>query len=397
MPNMQWEESIRFAWWALATEKVKAALTMFGVMVGSASIVLVVTIAFAGKGYVMSLIEGIGSNLVYATLDHAGKTLPQDELTIGDLNAIRSGLPYVTAAAGVYDRPVSIYVAGKSVTAKLVGVTQEFQRIRKLRILSGRYFDADDIASRNHVCIISKGMNDDLFAGTSLGETVQVQEFRCTVTGTFEEGVPTFGRAEIQDYTIVIPYVLIPPMVGETLLEIIYAQAFNSSEVEAMTNEIKRVLASRHRPEAHYAVENLTGLLQTADRVSRALTVTLLGLAVLILTVAGSGIMNIMLVNVAERTREIGVRLAVGASPTDIRFQFLMEAIFISLTGALLGVLFALSLIWTAELLSSAEGIRVSWVGVISALIVATGIGVLFGYRPASEAAKLSPVEALRN
>ena len=393
---MQWEESIRFAWWALAAEKMKATLTMFGVMVGSASIVLVVTIAFAGKGYVMSLIEGIGSNLVYATLDHAGKTLPQDELTIGDLNAIRNGLPYVTAATGVYDRPVSVYVAGKSVTAKLVGVTQEFQQIRKLKILSGRYFDTDDITSRNHVCVVSKAMNDELFGGDSLGETVKVQEFRCTVIGTFEEGVPTFGRAEIQDYTIIIPYVLIPPMVGENLLEVIYAQANSSSEVGEMTNDIARILASRHRAGARYSVENLTGLLQAADRVSHALTVTLLGLALLILTVAGSGIMNIMLVNVAERTREIGVRLAVGASPTDIRFQFLMEAIFISLTGAVLGVAFALSLIWAAELLTNVEGIYVSWVGVLSALIVATGIGVLFGYRPASEAAKLSPVEALR-
>lgn len=393
---MQWEESIRFAWWALSTEKVKATLTMLGVMIGSAAIVLVVTIAIIGKTYVLSLIEGIGTNLVYATLDRSGHPLPQDELTTGDLQAIRTELPYVSAVAGVLDRPAYVYVSGKSMRVSLVGVTEDFQTIRRLNILRGRYFDVTDFSSRDHVCLVSKALNEDIFSGRALGQVVKVPEFSCTIIGVFEEGVPTFGRSEIQENTVIIPYALMRNLIGENFIEVIYAQASTTGEVGILTSEMQRILANRHRAEARYTVDNLVGLLRTADKVSRSLTLTLLGLAALTLTVAGSGIMNIMLVNVAERTREIGVRMAVGARPAEIRMQFLLEAIFISLGGALIGVIGAVGAIWAASIASNVEGIRVSWLGVLCALLVATSVGVIFGYRPASEASKLSPVEALR-
>jgi putative ABC transport system permease protein len=393
---MQWEDTIRFAWWALSTEKLKAALTMLGVVIGSAAIVMVVTIAIVGKTYVLSLIEGIGTNLVYATLDRSGHTTAQDEITLDDLESIRTDLPYVSAAAGVLDRPVYVYVSGRSMRVSLVGVTEDFQKIRKLRIPQGRYFDATDFSARDHVCLVSKPMNDDVFGGRGLGQVVKVQEFTCTIIGVFEEGVPTFGRSEIQEDTVLLPYALMRNLVGESFVEVIYAQASTTSEVGELTSDIQGVLNSRHRAQARYTVENLAGLLRTADKVSKSMTWTLLGLAALTLTVAGSGIMNIMLVNVAERTREIGVRMAIGARPSEIRMQFLLEAVFISLGGALVGVIGAVAAIWAASIASNAEGIRVSWVGVLCALFVATSVGVIFGYRPASEASKLSPVEALR-
>jgi putative ABC transport system permease protein len=394
---MQWQENLRFAWWALRAEKVKAALTMLGVMIGSAAIVLVVTIAFVGKVYVLKLIEGIGTNLVYATLDRSGKTLPQDEITISDLEAIRTSLPYVSAAAGVLDRPAYVYASGRSMRVALVGVSEDFQAIRRLDILSGRYFDSTDFSSRDHVCLVSKTMNEDAFNGNAVGKDVTIGEFRCTVIGVFEEGVPTFGRSEIQDDTVITPYALMRDLVGESFVEVIYAQARNTDEVGVLTEEMSSILQNRHRSDARYIVENLVGLLRTADRVSQSMTWTLLGLAALTLTVAGAGIMNIMLVNVGERTREIGVRMAIGARPTEIRFQFLLEAVFISLGGALLGVIGAAAAIWAAAIAGNVEGIRVSWVGVVSAFLVATAVGVIFGYRPAKQASKLNPVEALRS
>jgi putative ABC transport system permease protein len=393
---MQWEDGIRFAWWALSTDKLKAFLTMLGVMIGSAAIVLVVTIGIVGKTYVMSLIEGIGTNLVYATLDRSGHTTPQDELTIDDLQAVRSELPYVSAAAGVLDRPAYVYANGRSLRVSVVGVTQDFQTIRKLRIPAGRYFDAQDLASRDHVCLVSRELNTDIYGGHGLGQSIKVDEFACSIIGIFEEGVPTFGRAEIHEYTVLYPYQLMRDLVGENFLEVIYAQASASNEVGVLTSDITRILNSRHRAEARYTVENLAGLLRTADRISFGMTATLLALAALTLTVAGAGIMNIMLVNVAERTREIGVRKAIGAKPSEIRLQFLLEAIFISLSGAVLGVVAAVGAIWAVAIVTNAQDVRVSWLGVLCALVVATGIGVLFGYRPASEASKLSPVEALR-
>ena len=393
---MQWEDTLRFAWWALATDKVKAALTMLGVMIGSAAIVLVVTIGIVGKTYVMTMIEGIGTNIVYASLDRSGHTTPQDEITVDDLNAIRAELPYVSEAAGVLDRPSYVYAHGRSLRATLVGVTEDYQSIRKLHILSGRYFDAEDLSDRNHVCIVSKELNNDIFGGQAVGETIQQNEFRCSIIGVFEEGVPTFGRAEIQEHTVLYPYDLMRHLVSENFLEVIYAQASASNEVGVLTFDISRILTSRHRAQARYTVENLAGLLQTANHISTGMTITLLAFAAMILTVAGAGIMNIMLVNVAERTHEIGVRKAIGARPADIRFQFLLEAVFISLGGAVIGVIGAVGAIWAAAIATNASDIRVSWIGVLCALVVATSVGVIFGYRPAAEASKLSPVEALR-
>jgi putative ABC transport system permease protein len=341
------------------------------------------------------LIEGIGTYLVYATLDRSGKTTPQDELTIEDLDAIRSELPYVSAAAGVLDRPAYVYAHGRSLRVTLVGVTQDFQTIRKLRMLSGRYFDPEDLVSRDHVCIVSKELNNDIFGGNAVGDSIKQDEFRCEIIGVFEEGVPTFGRAEIQEHTVLYPYVLMRHLVNQNFLEVIYAQASASNEVGVLTSDISRILSSRHRGQARYTVENLAGLLRTADRISIGMTITLLALAALTLTVAGAGIMNIMLVNVAERTHEIGVRKAIGARPADIRFQFLLEAVFISVSGALLGVIVAAGGIWATAIATNSRDIRVSWVGVLSALIVGIGIGVLFGYRPAREASRLNPVDAL--
>jgi putative ABC transport system permease protein len=392
---MQWQESIRFAWWALSTDKVKAALTMLGVMIGSAAIVLVVTIGIVGKTYVMTMIEGIGTNIVYASLDRSGHTTPQDEITIDDLDAIRTQLPYVSAAAGVLDRPAYVYAHGRSLRVTLVGVTQDYQAIRKLHILQGRYFDAEDLASRDHVCIVSKELNTDVFGGQAVGDYIKQDQFRCAIIGVFEEGVPTFGRAEIQEHTVLYPYQLMRELVGQNFLEVIYAQASASNEVGFLTSDISRILTSRHRAEARYTVENLAGLLQTASHISTGMTITLLAFAAMILTVAGAGIMNIMLVNVAERTHEIGVRKAIGARPADIRLQFLLEAIFISLSGAVLGVVIAVGGIWAAAIATSASDVRVSWIGVLCALVVATSVGVIFGYRPASEASRLNPVEAL--
>jgi putative ABC transport system permease protein len=160
---------------------------------------------------------------------------------------------------------------------------------------------------------------------------------------------------------------------------------------------MRRILHSRHRADTPYTVENLASLLQTAKEVSFAMSMVLLAVAILTLTVAGTGIMNIILVNVSQRTKEIGVRKALGARPAEIRFQFLMEAGFISFLGALAGVIIAVVLTYSVgDWIESSISIDVSWAGVAVALIMSTGVGVLFGYWPASSAAKLDPILAIR-
>jgi putative ABC transport system permease protein len=396
---VHWEESVRFAASALAGDKVKASLTMLGVVIGSAALVLVVTIASTGKVYMISQIEGIGANLAYATLDRSG-TSPalEDELTPDDLVAARQALPAVRAVAGTYDIPVDFQLSGRAFHPRLVGVTQDFESIRNLQITSGRYFDREDFVSHFKVCLITDRLVQTAFGlDPAVGSTIQVGQFRCTIVGTFKEGVPTFGQSEIQDETLLIPFPLIKDITGDNFFQVLYAQAESSDEVAAMTQQMDQLLISRHRKEARYSVENLSSLLQTANKISIAMSVVLLAIAVLTLITAGTGIMNIMLVNVSQRTHEIGLRRALGARPAEIRLQFLLEAFLISFTGAVAGVAMSVGLIWSlAGLIKHIVPLGVSWTAVLVALLVSNGVGVLFGYRPASEAANLNPVDAMR-
>jgi putative ABC transport system permease protein len=396
---MQWGESIRLAWDALGVDKVKAFLTMLGVMIGSASIVLVITIASTGKAYVVGQIEGIGANLAYAALDRNGvPTVPGDELSSADLIAVRQSLSMVTAAAGTYDIPFDFKLRGKVVRARLVGVTEEFQKIRNLMMVSGRYFDGEDFVSRAKVCLVTEHIARDVFGHESAtGHPLQLEHLRCTIVGVFREGVPTFGQSEIQDETVLVPFPLIKTITGDDFFQVIYAQSASSDEVPVMTADMDRVIHNRHRKAARYAVQNLSSVLGTVHTVSLAMSLVLVGVAILTLITAGTGIMNIMFVNVAQRTHEIGIRKALGARTAEIRLQFVLEAAFISLSGAIIGVVIALAVIWFAlGLVEGGVPLSVSWIAVLLALLLSTGVGVLFGYRPANAAAQLNPVDALR-
>jgi putative ABC transport system permease protein len=396
---MQWRESIRLALDALSVDKVKAFLTMLGVMIGSAAIVLVITMASTGKAYVVGQIEGIGANLAYAALDRNGvPTVPGDELSAGDLAAVRQSLSMVTAAAGTYDNPFDFRLRGKVVRARLVGVTEEFQKIRRLLMVSGRYFDAEDFVSRAKVCLVTEHIAAGVFSRESpIGHPLQLEHLRCTIIGVFREGVPTFGQSEIQDETVLVPFPLIKTVTGEDFFQVIYAQAVSSDEVPAMTSEMARLIHSRHRKVARYEIQNLSSVLGTVHTVSLAMSLVLIGVAVLTLITAGTGIMNIMFVNVAQRTHEIGIRKALGARTAEIRLQFVLEAAFISLSGAIIGVVIALGTIWFAVgLIEGSVPLSVPWIAVFLALLLSTSVGVLFGYRPANAAAQLNPVDALR-
>jgi putative ABC transport system permease protein len=320
----------------------------------------------------------------------------QDELTPQDLDAIRTTLPMVRAAAGTYDAPVDFRIGGRPRHARLVGATADFLKIRNLQITSGRYFDEIDFRSRARVCLLTDAIvqrNPTL----ALGDSLRIDQFRCTIIGTFAEGVPTFGQSEIQSETVRVPFPIAQLVTGEAFLQVIYAQAESSSQVVALTREMQHVLQSRHRPEAKYDVGNLSSLLQTAGDVSLAMTLVLLAIGLVTLIVGGAGIMNIMLANLAERKQEIGLRKALGARATEIRLQFLLEAVFISSAGSIAGALCAVALVASAALfVQDFSNLDISWVSVAFALIVSTTIGLLFGYQPASRAASLNPVEALR-
>jgi putative ABC transport system permease protein len=280
----------------------------------------------------------------------------------------------------------------------LVGVTPDFQKIRRLRITSGRYFDAQDYLAHFKVCSVSDHLAQLAFGiDSAVGRTIQLDQFRCTVIGTFKEGVPTFGQSEIQDKTLLVPFPLVKEITGDNFFQVLYVQAAASNEVPAVAERVDSVLRSRHRTAAHYSVQNLSSILETVQMVSLAMSVVLIGIALITLLIAGTGIMNIMLFNVAQRTHEIGLRKALGAKPGEIRLQFLFEAIMISFAGTAVGVMAAIGVVWSiARLVDNVVPLSISWTGLATAIIASCGVGLLFGYRPASKAANLNPVDALR-
>ncbi|HXJ16008.1 MAG TPA: ABC transporter permease [Candidatus Polarisedimenticolia bacterium] len=403
---MNWSETWRLAVEALRANKLRAVLTMLGVVIGSACIVLVVTVALTGKKYITAQIEAVGSNIVYASLaqssDSENITLA-DQISLSDLEAVKQSIPQVIHAAGTNDISMTVVAGGKAWPVGLVGVTPGFQQIRNLVILRGRYFDDADFSSASKVCVVSEHLAQTVFSDENpIGRSIHVGELTFTVIGVFRERVGTFGQSEIRTDTVLVPFSLIKYYTGDAFIVTLYAQADRPDDVALVTQEVTEILRSHHRPEAEYDVQNLTSILETSRRISLAMTVVLLLIALMALLISGIGIMNIMLVSVTERTREIGIRKALGARQTEILYQFLLEAILISGVGALAGITVAVVIPLFVETLvrflpvPGGVTIPISWISVLSAFVVSCATGVLFGYLPAKTAAQLQPVESLR-
>jgi putative ABC transport system permease protein len=393
-------ETLTVAIDALRANKMRAILTSLGVIIGSASIVLVVTIALTSQKYVISQIEGVGSNLVWVELVNAGsKGQPLNyELTVDDMNAVKATVPGVSEVAGTRELPMSVVVGGRERPVNLIGVTEGYQAIRRLVIFRGRYFDAADMEARSKVCLITKKVADRVFGlDNPLGGTIRMGELSFTVIGVFRERVSTFGLSEIKDESVIIPLTLMRYYTGVSVLRVLYAQADSAEDVPAVERQLGRLLHSRHPPAAEYDVQTLTAILSAAKNISLALTIVLLLIAFIALLISGIGIMNIMLVTVKERTREIGIRKAIGAAHREIMYQFLFEAFLISGGGAVLGILIGLLIPVIVQMfLPGNLRVPVSTASVLVAFIVSCSTGLLFGYLPANQAARMQPVESLR-
>jgi len=385
---------------ALRPNKVKALVTMLGVVIGSACIVLVVTISLIGKSYIIAQIEGVGSNIVYGELRRTGiqNTTFGDEITLSDLEAIHDTVPDVERVAGTHDVQMSVVAGGVERPVTLVSVTQDFQAIRNLLVIRGRYFDDDDMKSRSKVCLVTEDLARIVFPAVNpVGMEIRVGELRFTVIGVFKERVATFGQSEIARESVIVPFGLLKSYAGTDSVKVLYAQAATPDAVPSVTKDVEQLLRSRHRGGALYNVQNLTAILDVARNISLAVSAVLLAVGSVTLIISGVGIMNIMLVTVTERTREIGVRKAIGAPNREILYQFLIEALIISSLGATAGIAIALAIpALVRPFLPAGVTIPISGLSIIVAFLVSCLTGMLFGYLPASRAAKLQPTEALR-
>ena len=242
---------------------------------------------------------------------------------------------------------------------------------------------------------MTKSPNSRISPEESIGKVIKLSGLPFTIIGTFKERVDTFGQTEVTNNTMLIPYSVGLYFQETPVVKQIYFSTVDASDVVPATLQIRKVIQSRHRPESVYSVQNLTQLVAVAEKTANALTLVLLAVSLVVLLVSGIGIMNIMLSTVSSRIREIGIRKAIGATTREIRFQFLSEAILISLVGGILGTIIGLALPFSVRFFTDYR-IPISGLSAIIAIVVSSLVGIIFGTIPATRAAQLDPVESLR-
>ncbi|MFL6445553.1 MAG: ABC transporter permease [Candidatus Sulfotelmatobacter sp.] len=394
-------EILNFAYDAFSSNKLQFILTSLAMAVGTASVILVVTIGLTGKQYILRQIQSIGANMIYADYQGGSQRIDSspDPMTVEDVDAVRQQVPAVVAASPTIALNDRISVGGGRQSDILVlGVSAEYRRVRNLVLLAGRFFDQQDSSGRNKVGVITDKLAGKLFGSpsASIGQIIKLSGgLPFTVVGVFKESVDTFGQSEIQEDTMLIPHTVSRFFTPTGAVYQIYFSAASPQDVGPATAAIKRVLQSRHRAESVYSVQNLTQLLSVAGRIADALTLVLMLVALVTLLVSGIGIMNIMLATVSSRIREIGIRKAIGATNREIRFQFLAEAILISLTGGIAGILTGLALPYSLRFFTDYR-VPISGLSAIIAILISSIVGIIFGTVPASRASQLDPVESLR-
>ncbi|MGB7641438.1 MAG: ABC transporter permease, partial [Terriglobales bacterium] len=274
-PTLVFGEIFSFAFETFRSNKVRFLLTALGMMIGTASLILVATISLTGKQYVLTLIQGYGTNMVEAEYEAGGQgaeTVP-DDLTIDDLRAIQLQVPGIAAASPV----VPIYERigtgnGRERDIQVLGVEPGYLQVRNLIVLAGRFFDPEDSQAHNKVGVVMQKLAEDLYGScaNALGKTVKLSGLPFSIIGCFRERVDTFGQSEVTDRTMLIPYSVIRYFQAKPSVRQLYFSASDASEVVPVTKQIERVIQSRHRPNSLYRVENLTQLLALADKTANA-------------------------------------------------------------------------------------------------------------------------------
>jgi putative ABC transport system permease protein len=394
-------EIVSFSYETFVSNKVRFALTALGMVIGTASLILVTTIGLTGKQYLLNQIQSIGSNWIYAEYESGGSRITNtgnDALTIQDMEAVQREVSGIAAASPVLPLNERVAVGdGKERDLQIMGVYPEYETVRNLVILKGRFFDKQDSQAHNKVGVVTPTLAIQLYGSeeAALGKTLKLSGLPFTIIGTFRERVDTFGQSEVTDNTMLIPYTVIRYFQETPTVKQIFFSTTDASLVVPVTAQVQRVIQSRHRPESVYSVRNLTQLVAVADKTATAMTFVLLAVSLVVLLVSGIGIMNIMLATVSARIREIGIRKAIGATNREIRFQFLAEAILISLTGGVIGIIIGLAIPFSVRYFT-AYRIPISGLSAIIAIVVSSLVGILFGTLPAVRASQLDPVESLR-
>jgi putative ABC transport system permease protein len=400
---MQYHEAFSFSFQALRQNPVRSLLTGLGMMIGTASVILVVTISLTSQSYILEQIEGVGSNMIFASFEvgsqQSSAEVNADFVKIADIQAAREQLAgRIVAATGIESNIDSMFIGGREERLLVIGSDEYYKPVRNLVVLAGRFLDTGDVSLRQKVALLTEKLAKRLYGSqqAAVGRFIKIHGLQFTVIGTFKEKVESFGQSELNAETVLIPITVQQYFMRVERIDPMYVQVRSPKDVDAVTLQVKQLLESRHRVGANYKVENLTGILNAAKSISKILSLVLVLVSAIALIISGIGIMNIMLVTVTERTREIGIRMAVGASRREILLQFLTEAILISLTGGCVGIVAGVAVPLSVQFFLENIHIPISVWSIAIAFAVSSVVGLIFGMLPASRASKLNPTEALR-
>lgn len=325
-------------------------------------------------------------------------TSTPDFMTRDDMRAVMDQVPGIIASSPMLEEHDRVSMGGGIVKDSMIlGVSPQYKEVRNLSVLAGRFFDDQDARSHTKVAIIVEPFARALFgsARAAIGRAISIKGIPFTIIGVFKESIETFGMSEVSEQTILVPYEVARYFTGSNTVKQIFFTMKDSSLVIPASAEILNIIKNRHRATSVYTAFNLTQVLSVMAQIANMLTIVLTLAAAITLIVSGVGIMNSMLANVQSRLREIGIRKALGATSHEIRLQFLTEAVFLSLSGGLIGTILGLAIPISVSFLTPFK-IPVSVWSAVVALGTSVLVGVLFGTLPANRAARLDPVQTLK-
>ncbi len=403
-------EIVRIAWEGVVRNKVRSLLTMLGVIIGVAAVIIMIAISAGTEATIADQIKGLGANLVFIQgsfgRGRPGATDDTPQLVYDDVSLV-AGIKGVVGTAVEMPANQAIKVGSTTLTdVEIVGTTPDFPSVREAPVADGRFLNENDLERKTKVAVIGSGLAKELFGDADpIGQSITAGNVKLTVIGVMKSK-GTVGNTDY-DARMYVPITLVfdrfvPAQFARFIgnrVQLIYAQVDESANMDEVMTQIKLKLANSKEitvDELPFTLRTQDDIIETQGATTEAFRNLLAWVAGVSLIVGGIGIMNIMLVSVTERTREIGIRQSVGATPNDIRLQFLTEALMLSLVGGLIGIAAGIG---GALLFGATSDMRTVIVpaSILLAFVSAAAIGVFFGFYPANKAAQLDPIEALRH
>ena len=403
---MLFSESLRMAITALLANKMRSILTMLGIIIGVGSVIVMIAIGLGVQQTVTSSIASLGSNMIIVTPGSTNQggvrsaAGSSQTLKLDDAEAIKKKIKNIDYVSPTVNSSYQVVYGNQNWNSSVYGVTPEFLNIRDLTVSTGSFISNQDLESRNRVAVIGTTVATNLFGETNpVGKNIRVNNQPYKVIGVLEsKGQSSMGSD--QDDMVIVPLTTAQErLMGITYIRTINIQASSADQIEPVQAQVEVLLRQRHHivgdKEDDFTVRNLTSLMEVMKTNTTTLTLFLGSIAAISLIVGGIGIMNIMMVSVTERTREIGIRKALGATFQNIMMQFLIESVVIGVVGGLLGIFLGISLALVLGKFTQFYTV-ITASPIIISFAVSVGTGLFFGIYPARKAARLDPIEALR-